>query len=54
MSVTCKRVGVYKKATLLIKIGRESGHSQGVKALAIESELGTESKESQIITAGDL
>jgi hypothetical protein len=30
-------------------MGRESEHSQGVKALAIESESGAESKESQII-----
>jgi hypothetical protein len=35
-------------------MGRESEHSLGVNALAIESESGAKSKESQIITAGDL
>jgi hypothetical protein len=30
-------------------MGRESEHSQGIKALAIKSESGIKSKESQII-----
>jgi hypothetical protein len=33
-------------------MGRESGHSRGVKALAIK--LGLESKENQMITVGNL
>jgi hypothetical protein len=33
-------------------MGRESEHSQGVKALAVE--LGLKSKENQMITVGDL
>jgi hypothetical protein len=42
----------YARLKLIQKMGRESGHSRGGKALAIELVL--ESKENQIITVSDL
>jgi hypothetical protein len=45
----CHLVICFNKPPNLKKMGRESEHSRGVKALAIESESGAESKESQIV-----